>query len=82
MRLGNLDRGFGFIEKDRADDLFFHHSALQGATIDELREGQVVEYEQEIGFTRLRAEPTTCTAPDPAVMLVFENRNSLHRPGR
>jgi len=38
------DRGFGFIEGDR-DDLFFHHSALQGATIEELREGQVVEYE-------------------------------------
>ena len=38
------DRGFGFIEADR-DDLFFHHSELQGVTIEELREGQVVEYE-------------------------------------
>ena len=38
------DRGFGFIEGDR-DDLFFHHSALQGVTIEELREGQVVDYE-------------------------------------
>ena len=39
------DRGFGFIEGDRGDDLFFHHSEVQGATIEELREGQVVEYE-------------------------------------
>jgi CspA family cold shock protein len=39
------DRGFGFIEDDRGTDLFFHHSAIQGATIEELREGQVVEYE-------------------------------------
>ena len=39
------DRGFGFIEGERGDDLFFHHSALQGGTIEALREGQVVEYE-------------------------------------
>ena len=38
------DRGFGFIEAERGD-LFFHHSELQGVTIEELREGQVVEYE-------------------------------------
>ena len=38
------DRGFGFIEADR-DDLFFHHSELQGVTIEELNEGQMVEYE-------------------------------------
>ncbi len=38
------DRGFGFIEGDRGDDLFFHHSALQGVTIEELSEGQVLEY--------------------------------------
>ena len=39
------DRGFGFIEGDRGNDLFFHHSALQGVTIEDLNEGQVVEYE-------------------------------------
>ncbi len=38
------DRGFGFIEGEQGDDLFFHHSAFQGA-IEELREGQMVEYE-------------------------------------
>ena len=38
------DRGFGFIEEDRGNDLFFHHSTLEGATIEELREGQLVEY--------------------------------------
>jgi CspA family cold shock protein len=50
------DRGFGFIECDRGDDLFFHHSALQGATIEELREGQVVEYEVGRGPKGPRAE--------------------------
>jgi CspA family cold shock protein len=39
------DRGFGFIEGNRGDDLFFHHSAVEGTTIEKLREGQVVEYE-------------------------------------
>lgn len=38
------DRGFGFIEGDRGD-LFFHHSEVQGATLEELREGQMVDYE-------------------------------------
>ncbi len=50
------DRGFGFIEGDRGDDLFFHHSALQGATIEELREGQPVEYEVGRGPKGPRAE--------------------------
>ena len=38
------DKGFGFIEGDRGD-LFFHHSELQGVAIEELREGQQVEYQ-------------------------------------
>ena len=38
------DRGFGFIEGDRGE-LFFHHSELQGVSIEELQEGQVVQYE-------------------------------------
>ncbi len=38
------DRGFGFIEGDR-DDLFFHHSEVKETTLEELNEGQVVEYE-------------------------------------
>lgn len=38
------EKGFGFIKTDR-DDLFFHHSELQGVTIEQLQEGQEVEYE-------------------------------------
>ncbi len=38
------DKGFGFIKGDR-DDLFFHHSELQGISIEQLAEGQTVEYE-------------------------------------
>ena len=50
------DRGFGFIEDERGNDLFFHHSAVQGATVEELREGQVVEYEAGSGPKGPRAE--------------------------
>jgi cold shock protein len=38
------EKGFGFIERGR-EDLFFHHSELKGTTIEELTEGQMVEYE-------------------------------------
>ena len=38
------DRGFGFIEGEQGD-LFFHHSEVQGKTLEELQEGDVVEYE-------------------------------------
>lgn len=50
------DRGFGFIECDRGDDLFFHHSGVQGVTIEELREGQLVDYEVGSGPKGPRAE--------------------------
>ena len=39
-------RGFGFIETDGNDDLFFHLSALdEGVSFEELAEGDVLEYE-------------------------------------
>ena len=38
------EKGFGFIEGE-GNDLFFHHSELQGVTIEELSEGQRVQYE-------------------------------------
>ena len=40
------DRGFGFIETDGTDDLFFHLSALaEDVNFEELSEGDVLEYE-------------------------------------
>ncbi len=49
------DKGFGFIAGERGE-LFFHHSALQGAKIETLREGQKVEYEEGQGPKGPRAE--------------------------
>ena len=37
------EKGFGFIQGEQGD-LFFHHSELKDVSIEELREGQLVEY--------------------------------------
>jgi CspA family cold shock protein len=49
------DKGFGFIEGDRGD-MFFHHSTVEGVTFEDLREGQMVEYEVGKGPKGPRAE--------------------------
>ncbi len=43
------DRGFGFISPSNggSQDVFFHSTAVQGTTFDQLREGMTVEFEQE-----------------------------------
>ena len=40
------DRSFGFIDTG-GGDLFFHMSVLENAEFEDLKEGQVVEYEDE-----------------------------------
>jgi len=40
------DRGFGFIQQTDGTDLFFHRSAVTGASFDDLGEGQTVSYEK------------------------------------
>ena len=49
------DKGYGFIEGGKGD-LFFHHSALEGITIEALRVGQTVTYEEGRGPKGPRAE--------------------------
>ena len=49
------DKGFGFIKGERGE-LFFHHSAVEGASFEELQEGQSVEYVEGQGPKGPRAE--------------------------
>ena len=49
------DKGFGFIEGERGD-LFFHHSACEGTSIEELQIGQAVTYDEGRGPKGPRAE--------------------------
>ena len=39
------EKGFGFISREGADDVFVHFSAIQGAGFRTLEEGQAVEFE-------------------------------------
>jgi CspA family cold shock protein len=39
------EKGFGFIRDDAGKEYFFHHTAIQGEGIDNLREGDTVEFD-------------------------------------
>ena len=39
-----MDKGFGFIDTGTDKDLFFHNSALEGVSFEDLREGELVSY--------------------------------------
>ncbi len=43
------DKGFGFLSIGSGKDLFFHSSAVQGVSFDDLREGQKVTYTEGRG---------------------------------
>ena len=50
------DKGFGFIDTGTNQDMFFHHSSLEGVSYEELREGQRVSYTEGRGPKGPRAE--------------------------
>lgn len=41
------DRGFGFIEAEDGSEIFFHRTGLVETSIDDLKEGDGVEFETE-----------------------------------
>ena len=41
----NAEKGFGFIQREGADDVFVHFSAIQGEGYRSLEEGQRVEFD-------------------------------------
>ena len=45
----NAEKGFGFIERESADDVFVHFSAIQGEGFKTLEEGQSVTFDVEEG---------------------------------
>ena len=57
------DRGFGFITAEDGSEVFFHRSALQGASFESLTEGQLVEFDTERGPTGPRAANVKIAAP-------------------
>ncbi len=41
----NEKKGYGFIHPESGEDVFVHHSSIQGEGFKTLREGDVVEFE-------------------------------------
>jgi CspA family cold shock protein len=50
------DKGFGFISTGGEKDLFFHSSALEGVSFDQLQVGQRVSFTEGRGDKGPRAE--------------------------
>lgn len=50
------DKGFGFIDTGKGQDLFFHSSNLEGSDFDSLKEGQRVSFTEGRGPKGPRAE--------------------------
>ncbi len=50
------DKGFGFIDTGGGKDMFFHNSAVQGTSFEQLREGQRVTFTEGEGPKGPRAE--------------------------
>ena len=55
----NGAKGYGFIAREGADDVFVHYSAIQGEGFRNLEEGQSVEFNVEQGRKGLQATNVT-----------------------
>ena len=51
----NGAKGYGFIAREGSDDVFVHHTAIQGEGYKNLDEGQRVEFSVERGPKGLQA---------------------------
>ncbi len=40
-----MDKGYGFVEQENGEDLFFHFSDVEGVDFNDLKEGDKVDYE-------------------------------------
>ena len=55
----NAEKGYGFITRDDGDDVFVHHSAIQGEGYRSLDEGQQVSFDVTQGPKGLQATNVT-----------------------
>ncbi len=55
----NNSKGFGFIQRDKGDDVFVHFKSISGTGYKSLEEGQRVEFVVTQGQKGLQAEDVT-----------------------
>jgi cold shock protein len=60
----NDAKGFGFISREEGEDVFVHHTAIEGEGFRSLRENQQVEFSVEQGPKGLRAVGVRTLTPD------------------
>lgn len=52
----NNEKGYGFISRNSGDDVFVHHTAIQGGGFKSLNENDSVEFEVAKGPKGLQAQ--------------------------
>ncbi len=52
----NNEKGYGFISRNSGDDVFVHHSAIQGSGFKSLSEGDTIEFDVTRGPKGLQAQ--------------------------
>ena len=52
----NNEKGYGFISRNSGDDVFVHHSAIQGGGFKSLNEGDTIEFEVTKGPKGFQAQ--------------------------
>jgi CspA family cold shock protein len=62
IRTIRADKGFGFIKDQGGREYFFHRTAVQGEALEDLREGDSVEFDVGDGPKGPRAESVRRTS--------------------
>ncbi len=52
----NNEKGYGFISRNSGDDVFVHHTAIQGSGFKSLNEGDSIEFDVAKGPKGLQAQ--------------------------
>jgi CspA family cold shock protein len=68
----NDAKGYGFIQREGADDVFVHYTAIQAPGFKSLQEGQRVEFEVEQGRRGLQAVNVQPLEPRTPVQFGFD----------
>ncbi len=68
----NEAKGFGFIQRDGAEDVFVHYTAIQMAGFKTLQEGQRVEFSVEQGRKGLQAVEVRALEPRSPVQFGWD----------